>query len=88
MPVTAYGINSLQFPGHSRRQLTALSIPGRHGLGAELFEGRMMDLELSREQKSVMEMSRRFAREVVAPRAALFERTGQHPYDIVAPIWG
>ena len=53
-------------------------------LRGRVFEGIMMDLELSREQKAVMEMSRRFAREVIAPRAAGFERTGQHPYDIVA----
>ena len=45
-----------------------------------------MDFGLSREQKAVMEMGRRFAREVVAPRAAAFERTGQHPYDIVAQM--
>ncbi len=29
-------------------------------------------------------MSRRFAREEVAPRAVEFERTGEHPYDLVA----
>lgn len=45
-----------------------------------------MDLELSRDQRKVRDTSRRFAREVVAPRAAAFERTGQHPYDIVAQM--
>jgi alkylation response protein AidB-like acyl-CoA dehydrogenase len=45
-----------------------------------------MDLGLSQEQKAVKEMGRRFAKEVVAPRAAEFERMGEHPYDVVAQM--
>lgn len=45
-----------------------------------------MDFHLTPKQKAVKEMSRQFAREVVSPRAAEFERTGEHPYDIVAQM--
>ncbi|UCH23422.1 MAG: acyl-CoA dehydrogenase family protein, partial [Deltaproteobacteria bacterium] len=42
-----------------------------------------MDFRLSKKQKIIKDMARKFAREVVAPRAAEYERTGEHPYDIV-----
>ena len=45
-----------------------------------------MDLDLTKEQKAVRENSRRFAREVIAPRAEEFERTGEHPYDIISQM--
>ncbi len=45
-----------------------------------------MDFHLAPKQKAVKEMARRFAREVIAPRAEEFERTGEHPYDIVSQM--
>jgi alkylation response protein AidB-like acyl-CoA dehydrogenase len=42
-----------------------------------------VDFQLSKKQKMIKDMTRKFAREVVAPRAPEFERTGEHPYDIV-----
>jgi alkylation response protein AidB-like acyl-CoA dehydrogenase len=43
-----------------------------------------MNFDLTSKQAAIKEMSRRFARDVVAPRAEAFERTGEHPYDIVS----
>ena len=43
-----------------------------------------MDFRLTPKQKAVKEMSRRFAREVIAPWAEEFERTGEHPYDMIS----
>jgi alkylation response protein AidB-like acyl-CoA dehydrogenase len=45
-----------------------------------------MDFYLTQKQKAVKEMSRHFAREVIAPRAEEFERTSEHPYDIIAQM--
>ena len=45
-----------------------------------------MDFNLTPKQSKIKEMSRRFAQEVVAPRAEEFERTGEHPYDIVSQM--
>ncbi|MFC1534304.1 acyl-CoA dehydrogenase family protein [Thermodesulfobacteriota bacterium] len=45
-----------------------------------------MDFSLNRNQKAIKEMSRRFARDVIAPVAEEFERTGKHPYDILSQM--
>jgi short/branched chain acyl-CoA dehydrogenase len=45
-----------------------------------------MDFYLSKKQRVIRDMTRTFAREVVAPRAEEIERTGEHPYDIVAQM--
>ena len=45
-----------------------------------------MDFHLSKKQKAIRDMSRKFAREVVAPRAEEIERTGEHPYDILSQM--
>jgi alkylation response protein AidB-like acyl-CoA dehydrogenase len=45
-----------------------------------------MDFYLSKKQRAIRNMTRTFAREVVAPRAEEIERTGEHPYDIVAQM--
>jgi len=45
-----------------------------------------MDFHLSEKQKAIRDMARKFAREVVAPRAGEIERTGEHPYDILAQM--
>ena len=45
-----------------------------------------MDFYLSKKQRAIRDMTRTFAREVVAPRAEEIERTGEHPYDIVAQM--
>jgi alkylation response protein AidB-like acyl-CoA dehydrogenase len=45
-----------------------------------------MDFHLSKKQKTIRDMCRKFAREVVAPRAEEIERTGEHPYEIVAQM--
>jgi alkylation response protein AidB-like acyl-CoA dehydrogenase len=42
-----------------------------------------VDFRLSEKQEAVKNMARRFAREVVAPRVQEYDRTGEHPYDIV-----
>ena len=42
-----------------------------------------MDFDLTDEQKTIRDMCRKFAREVIAPRAEELERTGEHPYDIL-----
>lgn len=42
-----------------------------------------MDYELSQEQKMIRDMSRRFAREVIAPRAEEVDRTGHYACDII-----
>jgi short/branched chain acyl-CoA dehydrogenase len=43
-----------------------------------------MDFHLGKKQKAIRDISRKFAREVAAPRAEEIERTGEHPYEIVA----
>lgn len=48
--------------------------------------GGLMNFDLTPEQKAVKDMSRRFAREVIAPRAEEFERKGEHPYDIISQM--
>jgi alkylation response protein AidB-like acyl-CoA dehydrogenase len=45
-----------------------------------------MDFYLSKKQRAIRDMTRKFAREVVAPRAEEIERTGEHPYDIVTQM--
>ena len=42
-----------------------------------------MDFELSQQQRMIRDMCRQFAREVVAPRAAEVDRTGNYAYDIM-----
>jgi alkylation response protein AidB-like acyl-CoA dehydrogenase len=49
----------------------------------DIVGGRNVDFRLSKKQKMIKDMTRKFAREVVAPRAPEYERTGEHPYDIV-----
>lgn len=43
-----------------------------------------MDFRLSEEQQMIRDTARRFADEVIAPRAAEMEATGEYPYDIMA----
>ena len=38
---------------------------------------------LSSEQKSYLEMAEKFSREVIAPKAAYYDKTGEFPWDIV-----
>lgn len=45
-----------------------------------------MDLDLTDEHKMIRDMARDFADEVIAPRAEDMERTGEHPYDIIAQM--
>jgi len=42
-----------------------------------------MDFDLTDEQQKIRDLCRNFVREVIIPRAEEFERTGEHPYDIV-----
>ena len=42
-----------------------------------------MNLELTKEQQSYKETIERFAREVVAPRAASIDKTGEYPADVM-----
>ena len=42
-----------------------------------------MNLELTEEQQSYKESVEQFAREVVAPRAQLIDRTGEYPADVI-----
>jgi len=42
-----------------------------------------MDFRLSEEQQMIQEMARKFADEVIAPRAEEMEATGEYPYDIM-----
>jgi short/branched chain acyl-CoA dehydrogenase len=50
--------------------------------GSEM-KGGSVDFSLNEEQQKVREMTRRFATDVVAPRAQEYNRTGEHPYDLV-----
>ncbi len=43
-----------------------------------------MDFRLTNEQQMIRDMARKFADEVVAPRAEEMEATGEYPYDIMA----
>jgi len=45
-----------------------------------------MDFDLTCEQKRIREMCRKFATEVIAPRAEEMERTGEYPYDIITQM--
>jgi alkylation response protein AidB-like acyl-CoA dehydrogenase len=45
-----------------------------------------MDFHLGKKQKAIRDISRKFATEVVAPRAEDIERTGEHPYEVVAQM--
>lgn len=45
-----------------------------------------MDFDLTDEQKAIRNMCHKFAKEVIAPRAEEFERTGEHPYEIIEQI--
>ncbi|MCK4795678.1 MAG: acyl-CoA dehydrogenase family protein [Desulfobacteraceae bacterium] len=45
-----------------------------------------MDFNLSKSQKTIRDMCRKFAREVIAPRAEELEHTGEHPYEILAQM--
>jgi len=42
-----------------------------------------MDFRLSEEQQMIRDMARKFADEVIAPRAEEMEATGEYPYDIM-----
>jgi len=43
-----------------------------------------MDFRLSEEQQMIRDMARKFADEVIAPKAEEMEATGEYPYDIMA----
>ena len=45
-----------------------------------------MDFSLTEEQQMIRDMSRKFADEVVMPRAEELEKTGEYPYDIMAQM--
>ena len=45
-----------------------------------------MDFDLTGEQKRIREICRKFAAEVIAPRAKEMERTGEYPYDVIAQM--
>lgn len=45
-----------------------------------------MNFELTAEQKMIRDMCRKFADEVIAPRAEEMERTGEYPYDIISQM--
>jgi short-chain 2-methylacyl-CoA dehydrogenase len=42
-----------------------------------------MDFRLTEEQKMIRDMTRKFANDIVEPRAEEMERTGEYPYDII-----
>jgi len=43
-----------------------------------------MDFELTEEQIALRDTARKFAREVIAPVAAKYDRTGEFPYDVIS----
>ncbi len=45
-----------------------------------------MNFDLSDEHRMIRDMARKFADEVIAPRAEEMERTGEYPYDIMAQM--
>ncbi len=45
-----------------------------------------MDFRLTEEQKMIRDMSRRFADEVIIPKAEEMEKTGEYAYDIIAQM--
>jgi len=47
-----------------------------------------MDFRLSEEQQMIRDMARKFADEVIAPRAEEMEATGEYPYDIMDRMAG
>ncbi|KAI9322229.1 acyl-CoA dehydrogenase/oxidase [Dichotomocladium elegans] len=46
-----------------------------------------LSFTLSEEQKSIQELSRKFAREEIIPVAAEYDRTGKYPTDIIKKAW-
>ena len=46
-----------------------------------------IDFELSAEQKELQELARRFARDVMAPRAAAADHSGEFPEDVYREAW-
>ena len=47
-----------------------------------------MDFRLSEEQQMIRDMARKFADEIIAPRAEEMEAKGEYPYDIMARMAG
>jgi len=47
-----------------------------------------MDFRLSEEQQMIRDMARKFADEIIAPRAEEMEATGEYPYDIMDRMAG
>ena len=47
-----------------------------------------MDFRLSEEQQMIQDMARKFADEIIAPRAEEMEATGEYPYDIMDRMAG
>ena len=45
-----------------------------------------MDFHLNDKQKAIRDMARKFAAEVIVPRAAEMERSEEHPYDVIAKM--
>ena len=45
-----------------------------------------MDFNLNDKQKAIRDMARKFAAEVIVPRAAEMERSEEHPYDVIAKM--
>ncbi|MEW6112087.1 MAG: acyl-CoA dehydrogenase family protein [Thermodesulfobacteriota bacterium] len=45
-----------------------------------------MNFDLTEEHRMIRDMARKFADEVIAPRAEEMERTGEYPYDIIAQM--
>ncbi len=46
-----------------------------------------IDFELTQEQKELQELARRFARDVMAPRAAKADKLGEFPEDVYRKAW-
>src|SRR5687767_2424850 len=46
-----------------------------------------MDFQLSDSQRALQEMARKFAREVIRPKAAHFDETAEFPRQIIASAW-
>lgn len=46
-----------------------------------------MCFELSPEQKEYQQLARKFAREVIVPKAPHYDQTGEYPWDIIKQAW-
>ena len=45
-----------------------------------------MDFRLTEEQEMIRKMCREFTDDMIIPRAAELDRTGEYPYDIIAKM--